>query len=70
MLGPLTSLGHIHHLSELVHSHGEDLAGEQLRVPGPAQVQLVGGPELKRLAAGAERRLRAQQAVQHQQDHE
>lgn len=37
----LTSLGHIHHPSVLVHSHSEYVAGEELRVPGPAEVQFV-----------------------------
>lgn len=42
-----TSLCNIHHTSVLIHSHAKHLPDEELRVPGPAQVQLVQGATLQ-----------------------
>lgn len=38
-----TSLCHIHHARVLVDSHREHVPGEEFRVLGPTQVQLVQG---------------------------
>lgn len=68
-----TSLCHIHHASILVDSHSEHLPGEELRVLGPAQVQLVQGSAQQLVVvseAGAAPLLGANSAVQqhHEQD--
>lgn len=63
-----TSLCRIHHTSILVDSHSKQLPGEELRVLGPGQVQLVqrSAQQLVVMSeAGAASLLAANAAVQH-----
>lgn len=70
----VTSLRHINYTCMLVDSHPKHLPGEELGVPGPAEVQLVEGPALQLVVVSEERAarlLRADGAVQdhHEQDY-
>ena len=68
-----TSLCHIHNTSMLVDCHSKHVPGEELRVPGPAQVQLVQGSAQQLVVpaeAGAAAGLGADGPVQHHHQHD